>query len=321
MSATNEAASARSEFDWHVADALQVFVMMANADGTVTSFNESWHAYTGQPHFASDAERQWMQYMHPDDREPVARGWAAAVEAGQRIVDMEYRLREAATGEYRWFRARATALSNEHGAVERWVGVALDVDEEHRKHATLETLYDRARTVAATMQRASLPSDIPNVEGVSFKALYLPSVRTMTIGGDWYDAFALPDGGLAISIGDVPGPRPRGRGAHGRDSLQPPHGRASARRRSGRAAPDSTLESVEQALRSEHRDASATAFLGIVAPDRATLRYTSAGHPPPLFVHARRYLVLGARRRSPAGLAVRHPAPRARALARGHPRA
>jgi PAS domain S-box-containing protein len=283
--AIDDLLSGHPDFDWRVADALKVFFMMANADGVVTSFNEAWFTYTGQPHFETDAERRWMDYMHPSDRERVLNDWIAAVEAGERVIDMEYRLREAATGQYRWFRARATALCDETGRIERWVGVALDVDEERRRHATLETLYDGARTVAGTMQRASLPSELPALDDVAFKALYLPSVRTMTIGGDWYDAFLLGDGSLAISIGDVQG--------HGVDaavlmgkirySLRTIALRVGTEPSGG---PASILESVEGALRSEHRDASATAFLGIISPDRASMRYASAGHPPPLLVSA-----------------------------------
>ena len=37
------------------------------------------------------------------------------------------------------------------------------------------------------------------------EARYLPVTRNMEIGGDWYDAFKLPDGRLAIAAGDVMG--------------------------------------------------------------------------------------------------------------------
>ena len=37
------------------------------------------------------------------------------------------------------------------------------------------------------------------------EARYLPVARNMEIGGDWYDAFRLPDGRLAIAVGDVMG--------------------------------------------------------------------------------------------------------------------
>ena len=41
--------------------------------------------------------------------------------------------------------------------------------------------------------------------GIILEARYLPVTRNMEIGGDWYDAFRLPDGRLAVAIGDVMG--------------------------------------------------------------------------------------------------------------------
>ena len=41
--------------------------------------------------------------------------------------------------------------------------------------------------------------------GIVLEASYLPVTRNMEIGGDWYDAFRLPDGKLAVAAGDVMG--------------------------------------------------------------------------------------------------------------------
>src|SRR5665811_1564489 len=41
--------------------------------------------------------------------------------------------------------------------------------------------------------------------GIVLEARYLPVTRNMEIGGDWYDAFRLPDGKLAVAAGDVMG--------------------------------------------------------------------------------------------------------------------
>ena len=45
--------------------------------------------------------------------------------------------------------------------------------------------------------------------GVSLAARYLPSLRRVNLGGDWYDAIALPEGRLGIAVGDVVGHGPR----------------------------------------------------------------------------------------------------------------
>jgi PAS domain S-box-containing protein len=67
------------------------------------------------------------------------------------------------------------------------------------------TLYEREHTTAETLQRSLLPDQLPTVPGIILEARCLPVTRNMEIGGDWYDAFRLPDGRLAVATGDVMG--------------------------------------------------------------------------------------------------------------------
>jgi PAS domain S-box-containing protein len=67
------------------------------------------------------------------------------------------------------------------------------------------SLFEREHTTAETLQRSLLPDRLPNVPGIVLEARYLPVTRNMEIGGDWYDAFRLPDGRLAVAAGDVMG--------------------------------------------------------------------------------------------------------------------
>jgi PAS domain S-box-containing protein len=64
-------------------------------------------------------------------------------------------------------------------------------------------LFEREHATAETLQRSLLPDRLPDVPGIVLKAVYKP-VST-EIGGDWYDAFRLPDGKLAVAAGDVMG--------------------------------------------------------------------------------------------------------------------
>jgi PAS domain S-box-containing protein len=66
-------------------------------------------------------------------------------------------------------------------------------------------LYEREHTTAETLQRSLLPDRLPSVPGLVLAARYLPVTRNMEIGGDWYDAFRLPDQRLAVAVGDVMG--------------------------------------------------------------------------------------------------------------------
>jgi PAS domain S-box-containing protein len=67
------------------------------------------------------------------------------------------------------------------------------------------SLFEREHNTAETLQRSLLPDVLPTVPGLILEAKYLPVTRNMEIGGDWYDAFRLPDGKLAVATGDVMG--------------------------------------------------------------------------------------------------------------------
>jgi PAS domain S-box-containing protein len=77
----------------------------------------------------------------------------------------------------------------------RRAGLALD-------HARL---YEHEHRTAETLQRALLPPTLPAIEGHEIAARYLPGRRGDHVGGDWYDAFPLPDGRVGIAIGDIGG--------------------------------------------------------------------------------------------------------------------
>ncbi|MET8536797.1 SpoIIE family protein phosphatase [Streptomyces sp. NPDC005065] len=59
--------------------------------------------------------------------------------------------------------------------------------------------------LAAALQKAMLPRLPEHLAGLEVAARYRPSRDGLDIGGDWYDAFVMPDGAVALEIGDVEG--------------------------------------------------------------------------------------------------------------------
>ena len=55
------------------------------------------------------------------------------------------------------------------------------------------------------LQRALLPAELPEVEGLPLSARYLPAGAPDRIGGDWYDAVPMDGGAVALVVGDVAG--------------------------------------------------------------------------------------------------------------------
>ncbi|MFN2497277.1 MAG: SpoIIE family protein phosphatase, partial [Pseudonocardiaceae bacterium] len=64
--------------------------------------------------------------------------------------------------------------------------------------------YQRSREHALALQRSML-TEPPDVPGLQLAASYRPAGQDAEVGGDWYDAFLLPAGDLAVVIGDVVG--------------------------------------------------------------------------------------------------------------------
>ncbi|RPE40755.1 serine phosphatase RsbU (regulator of sigma subunit) [Streptomyces sp. Ag109_O5-1] len=59
--------------------------------------------------------------------------------------------------------------------------------------------------LASALQQTMLPTLPEHLPGLEVAARYRPSRDGLDIGGDWYDAFLVPDGAIALEIGDVQG--------------------------------------------------------------------------------------------------------------------
>jgi serine phosphatase RsbU (regulator of sigma subunit)/anti-sigma regulatory factor (Ser/Thr protein kinase) len=66
-------------------------------------------------------------------------------------------------------------------------------------------LFDRERSTAELLQRALLPPVLPQSRSFALAGRYEPVAIGSVAGGDFYDAFSIPDGRLVLVIGDVMG--------------------------------------------------------------------------------------------------------------------
>jgi hypothetical protein len=65
--------------------------------------------------------------------------------------------------------------------------------------------FDAEHELVGMLQRALLPRRLPRLPGGVAVARYLPTTVGLEVGGDWYDVIPLPDGHVALVIGDVQG--------------------------------------------------------------------------------------------------------------------
>ena len=132
--------------------------------------------------------------------------------------------------------------------------------------------------VARQLQRELLPAQAPEVQGYGFALSY----RTANeVGGDYYGVTPLPDGRVAIAVGDASG-----------------HGMAAgllmaiANAVLGLAVeldptPDRVATLLNRVLcRTGDRRSFMTLFFALLSPGSGELRYTCAGHPFPLLRRA-----------------------------------
>lgn len=160
------AAVAESEARFRAfAEAVPNQVWSAAPDGRLDWANQRTFDFDGQ-----DLERLmangWEQQVHPDDLHQAVDAWARAIDTGEPYVT-EFRLCRA-DGEYRWHIARAIALFDDEGRVERWIGTNTDIhDERSTREALAELNVELERRVEErTRERDSAWSNSQDLQAV-----------------------------------------------------------------------------------------------------------------------------------------------------------
>ncbi|MBO2444989.1 SpoIIE family protein phosphatase [Actinomadura nitritigenes] len=167
-------------------------------------------------------------------------------------------------------------------------------------------LYEQVRSGAEQFQRLLLPR-LPDLAPFTAAAQYRPAIAGHHLGGDWYDALRLPDGACAAMIGDVVG-----------HDLQAAAAMAQTRNMlrallwDRRTPPSAVLTALDHTLHAITDASVTTACLARIEPENGgwTLRWSSAGHLPPLVLSrggGARYL--HAEPGVPLGVDTRHPRP------------
>src|SRR5215208_3041836 len=127
--------------------------------------------------------------------------------------------------------------------------------------------------VARTIQQASLPKEVPDLEGWQITPYYQPARE---VGGDFYDFFELEDGRLGIVVGDATG--------HGVPAALVMASARSMLRAVAQASqsPGDVLRRVNDPLATDiPPNMFVTCFYAILDPQSGTLSYANAGHDLP----------------------------------------
>jgi serine phosphatase RsbU (regulator of sigma subunit) len=180
-----------------------------------------------------------------------------------------------------------------HRALDAMDLLAVTTIAGYAAHAiTRAELQQHRIDVVHQLQQAML-TELPAVHGLRMAAHYRPADSRDQVGGDWYDAAALPDPAhpghplLAVTVGDIIG--------HDVDAATIMGQTRSMIRQAGwdhpGASPTQTLAAFENANAGLQLGAAGTLVLAHLrppGPDTGTwlMTWTNAGHPPPVVVRA-----------------------------------
>jgi serine phosphatase RsbU (regulator of sigma subunit)/predicted ester cyclase len=129
--------------------------------------------------------------------------------------------------------------------------------------------------VARRIQQASLPKEVPELEGWEISPYYRPARE---VGGDFYDFHLLPEGRLGFVVGDA-----TGKGVPAALVMSTTCGMFQlAAQALGSSSPREVLERVNEALLARiPQNMFVTCFYAILEPNSASLSYANAGHDLP----------------------------------------
>ena len=136
-------------------------------------------------------------------------------------------------------------------------------------------LVEQELEVARSIQQASLPQEVPILEGWEIAPFYQPARE---VGGDFYDFHLLSEGRLGVVVGDA-----TGKGVPAALVMSTTCGMLQlAARALGSPSPGEVLEQVNETLVARiPSNTFVTCFYAILDPKSGTLRYANAGHDLP----------------------------------------
>jgi len=130
-------------------NALPSIVWQADTTGARVDCNDAWVAYTGQPR-DEGMGYGWLEAVHPVDRERLRDGLTTSL-PDEAAFQIEYRLRRASDGSYRWHLCRGNPIRDPEGRVVAWVGTTTDIEEHKRAEGLVRESEARGRAILASL--------------------------------------------------------------------------------------------------------------------------------------------------------------------------
>jgi serine phosphatase RsbU (regulator of sigma subunit)/predicted ester cyclase len=160
--------------------------------------------------------------------------------------------------------------------VDEWsesTGVAEAMRQRLEQERIERERIEQELQVAHNIQQASLPKEVPSLEGWQIAPYYQPARE---VGGDFYDFFELEDGRLGLVVGDA-----TGKGVPAALVMSSARSMLRAVAQASES-PGDVLRRVNDSLVTDiPPNMFVTCFYAILDPKRGSLRYANAGHDLP----------------------------------------
>jgi serine phosphatase RsbU (regulator of sigma subunit) len=150
-----------------------------------------------------------------------------------------------------------------------------EVGEMHTQEIRQRELVEQELEVARSIQQASLPKEVPTLEGWQISPFYRPARE---VGGDFYDFHFLSEGRVGLVVGDA-----TGKGGPAALVMSTTLGMIQlAAGALDSSSPGEVLSRVNETLFARiPPNMFVTCFYAILDPENASLSYANAGHDPP----------------------------------------
>ena len=112
-----------------ILDTTPALIHTGRPDGYLDYFNRRWLVFVGKP-LEELCGWRWTDSVHPEDVAGLVQKWQAALASGEPL-EAEARVRRA-DGEYRLLLHRKVPLRDERGAIVKWFGSSIDIEDRKR---------------------------------------------------------------------------------------------------------------------------------------------------------------------------------------------
>jgi PAS domain S-box-containing protein len=171
----------------HLVELTSDIVWVTDAEGRALAENDAFARITGMQ-WPDYGGRKWLKGIHEDDRPTLMPSGARAAE----YHEVEFRLKDAASGDWRWFRSRAVAIKTPEGETVEWITAMRDVHEPRIARERNAILLGEARhrlknliaIIAALATSSRPPRGESNPQSEEFLKRFLGRLHALGAAAD-----------------------------------------------------------------------------------------------------------------------------------------